>query len=222
MMSDKVEVWDLSTRIFHWALVVCVTGSYVSVEIFEDLDWHQNFGLTIFALLVFRIAWGFVGSTTARFTSFVRGPRAALAHLVALRRGTALKYTGHNPLGAFSVVAMVLILLTQVGLGLFSNDDLLWDGPLAPLISKGLSNSLTELHKINFNLLFALILIHVAAALIYLCRGENLIVPMITGVKRSEETGEPPPERLRFPRRRRALALCLMAAMVVYGVLQLS
>ena len=178
--------------------------------------------MTIFGLLVFRIVWGFVGSTTARFTSFVRGPRAALAHLVAMRRGTALKYTGHNPLGAYSIMAMLLILLTQVGLGLFSNDDLYWDGPLAPLISKGLSNTLTELHEINFNLLFALILVHVAAALVYLRRGENLIVPMITGVKRSEQTGEPAPGRLRFARPRSALALCLLAAMVVYGVLQLG
>jgi len=219
---DRVSVWDWPTRLFHWALVACIIGSYLSVEVFEDLDWHLRFGLTILGLLVFRLLWGLIGSTTARFASFVRGPRRVRAYAAAWWRGEAPAHTGHNPLGAVSVLAMLLLLAVQVGLGLFANDDIYWDGPLASHVAKETSDTLTELHELNFNLLLALIALHVLATLAYLKRGQNLITPMLTGRKRRQDTGEPAAERLRFAPAWAVAAAAAVAAASVYVVLQLG
>ena len=221
-MTDRVRVWDLPVRLVHWLLLVCVVGAWVSVEVFEDLDWHQRFGLGILGLLLFRIAWGFLGSTTARFGSFLRSPAAALAYLGAWRRREAPKYTGHNPLGAWSAVAMLLALLVQVSLGLFANDELFFEGPLASLVSERLSNRMTSWHELNFNLVLALVAVHVVAVLLYLQRGDNLIVPMLTGRKRGDAVGEPGPAGLRFAPLWLALVVAALAGAAVWGILQLG
>ena len=104
---QRIRVWDLPTRIFHWALVACVIGSFVSVKIGGNaMVWHGRFGLTVVGLLAFRLVWGFIGSTYARFAQFVRGPRAIKDYLQGRWQGE-----GHNPLGALSVLAAVLAVL---------------------------------------------------------------------------------------------------------------
>ena len=196
-MSDKpetlqpVKVWDLPTRLFHWTLVALMIAQWLTAEESSTMDWHIWGGYAVLALVLFRLIWGFVGSETARFSDFVRGPGAALEYVRALLRGETPHYLGHNPLGAWSIVAMLVLLLVQAGTGLFANDDILIEGPLYAWVSKGTSDWLTTIHKLNFNLLLLVIAVHLSAVLFYLLvKRENLVHPMLTGHKRL------PPEQL--------------------------
>ncbi len=184
----KARIWDAPTRLFHWLLVVLVPLQWWSAEE-ERLDLHIALGLSMLGLLIFRLLWGLFGSSTARFAGFVRGPRAVLAYL----RGRTGFLLGHSPLGALSVVALLGLLAVQVGLGLFASDeDGLYSGPLAYLIDPELSEELTELHEDNFDLLLVLIAIHVAAIAYYwLIRRDDLVTPMVTGMREAPE-GTPP------------------------------
>ena len=180
-----VKVWDLPTRLFHWSLVALMIVQWLTAEQSSTMDWHVWGGYAVLALVLFRLMWGLVGSDTARFSDFVRGPGAALAYAQAMRRSETPHYLGHNPLGAWSIVAMLVLLLIQAGTGLFANDDILIEGPLYTWVSKGTSDWLTTIHKLNFNLLLLVIAIHIAAVLFYLLvKRENLIHPMLSGRKR--------------------------------------
>jgi cytochrome b len=180
-------VWDLPTRLFHWLLLICVIASFVTGNIGGIvLEYHMLSGYAILVLLIFRLAWGFVGSRTARFSSFVKDPATVLAHVATvLKKKTEDPYLGHNPLGGWSIVAMLLVMFVQVATGLFANDDILTEGPLYVWVSKETSNMLTWVHLINRFVLVALIAIHIFAVFFYFFfKNENLIVPMITGRKR--------------------------------------
>lgn len=194
-----MRVWDLPTRLFHWTLVALVALLWVSGEFggldltlslpgkrvlyLSNMDVHALAGQGVFVLLVFRLLWGLWGSTTARFAHFVSGPRAVWAELRALLAGRVPDAVGHNPLGALSILAMLALLAVQVGTGLFARDDFFFEGPLAHRVTEETSERLTGLHHENFEILQALILLHVGAVLYYWARGRNLVVPMITGRK---------------------------------------
>ena len=172
----KRPVWDLPTRLFHWSLVALIAFSWWSAEN-DELDMHVWSGMAVLTLLLFRLLWGFFGSSTARFTSFVRGPRMVVDYL----RG-AWKGIGHSPLGALSVLALLGASAIEVVTGLFSMDeDGLVSGPLARLISMDFSDEIAELHEEFFNVLLALVLLHVAAIIYYRLRGKRLVGAMITG-----------------------------------------
>lgn len=175
----RVRVWDLPTRIFHWALVACVIGAFVTAKIGGTaMLWHGRLGLTILGLLVFRLAWGVVGSTYARFATFVRGPAAVMATLKHGWDGA-----GHNPLGALSVLAMLAVLSLMVGTGLFGNDDIAFEGPLYALVGKELSDRLTGIHHLGEKAVIVLVLLHVAAIAFYArVKRRNLVKPMLTGI----------------------------------------
>ena len=175
---QRVRIWDLPTRLVHWALVAFVALSWWSAEN-GVMDWHRYSGYTILGLLVFRVYWGFFGSATARFAEFVKGPRAVIDYV----RGVTAKPFGHNPLGAISVVLILLLLLTQVGLGLFAVDiDGLESGPLSRYVSFDTGRALAESHELVFNILMVVIVLHIAAILAYLIfKRDNLIGAMITG-----------------------------------------
>ena len=193
--SSRVLVWDLPTRLFHWLLLVCVILSFVTGNIGGNvLEYHLLSGYAILVLLIFRLAWGFVGSRTARFSSFVKGPATVLSHLrVLLQKKTEKPYLGHNPLGGWSIVAMLLVLFLQVATGLFANDDILTQGPLYVWVSKETSNLLTWVHLINRFVLVALIAVHVCAVFFYFFfKHENLIMPMVSGRKRWHAAVENP------------------------------
>lgn len=185
----RVRIWDRPTRLFHWALVVLIAFSWWSAEE-EYLDWHIWSGLAVCALLVFRLLWGFVGSSTARFVNFVRGPRQILYYLGDMKDWRSV---GHSPLGALSVLAMLGAIAVQVALGLFAVDkDGLYEGPLARLVDLDLSEDLTDLHEDWFNVLLVLIGLHLAALLFYrLVLGKKLIMPMVTGSGEADESAEP-------------------------------
>lgn len=183
----KIFVWDLPLRLFHWLLAVLVVVSWVSVEIGGNaMQIHMLSGYTILALVLFRILWGFAGSHHARFSSFVRAPAAAIAYLSAMRRNAADRHLGHNPAGGWSVIAMLTVLLVQAATGLFSNDDIATQGPLANLVSKAVSDRITGIHHLNVKLLYVLIGLHLAAVAFYFFyKRENLVRPMLTGFKDS-------------------------------------
>ena len=176
---ERVRIWDLPTRLFHWTLVGLIGFSWWSAEE-EHLDWHIWSGLAVLSLLVFRLLWGLIGSSTARFVNFVRGPTSIFAYLKDMKGWRPI---GHSPLGALSVLAMLGAIAVQVGLGLFSTDkDGLYEGPLAYLVSLDASEEIADLHEDWFDVLLVLIGLHLAALLFYrLVLGKKLIGPMITG-----------------------------------------
>jgi cytochrome b len=182
---NKVLVWDLPLRLFHWLLVLLVVVSVVSAQIGGNaMQIHMLSGYTILTLLLFRILWGFAGSTHARFASFVRGPAAVVSYLRGLPRNEPGAHLGHNPAGAWSVILMLAVLLLQVATGLFANDDISTEGPLAKLVSKALSDRITGVHHLNVVLLYVLIGLHLSAVAFYLFyKRENLVKPMLTGFK---------------------------------------
>ncbi len=176
--SARVRIWDGPTRIFHWAIVLLIPAMWWTAEN-EQTALHVTLGLVMVALIAFRLIWGLIGSSTARFASFLKGPRRVRSHL----RGDGVRAIGHSPLGGWSVAAMLLVLVIQVGLGLFAeDDDGLVAGPLSSLVSVETAETLTEQHEFMFNVLLALIALHIAAVLYYaLVKRRNLVGPMISG-----------------------------------------
>lgn len=174
-----MKVWDLPTRLFHWLLVLVVGFSWYSAET-GMMDWHYRSGIAALALLAFRLIWGFAGGSTARFRHFLHSPRKALSYL----RSPAGPPTssGHNPLGGYSVVAMLSALIVQVVSGVFAVDvDGLESGPLSYLISFDQGRRAAEIHEIAFTVILALVVLHVLAIIYYRLSGRRLLVPMITG-----------------------------------------
>ena len=184
MTQKRIRVWDLPTRIFHWLLVLTVIGAIVSGQIGGNwIDWHARLGLFAAGLIVFRLVWGLIGSTYARFRQFFPTPARIRAYLAGQWRGE-----GHNPLGALSVFALLGVLGGQIVSGLFANDDIAFTGPLYDLVGKSLSNRLTGLHHLLADGLMILIGLHIAAILFYVhVRKQNLVKPMLTGDKLADE-----------------------------------
>jgi cytochrome b len=181
------RVWDLPVRLTHWLLAALIAFSWWSVK-YDHTDWHIWSGIAILTLLLFRLMWGFVGSSTARFANFVRGPRQVLRYLHGDWRGI-----GHSPLGALSILALYLVTAIQVGLGLLNeDDDGLYAGPLASFLSPDTTDKIRDFHELNFYILLGLIGLHVAAILYYrLVRGKKLTRPMITGRAAIDPAAEP-------------------------------
>ncbi len=175
-----IRLWDLPLRVFHWSLVVAVTTAIVTGEIGgEWMPVHAKAGLTVVGLVVFRIVWGLVGSTHARFLNFVPTWSKLHAYLKGQWRGV-----GHNPLGALSVLALLGLLAAQVTTGLFSSDDISFNGPWFNAIDEALASRMGGLHKQFANILWWLMGLHVVAIVFYLLfKRENLVKPMVTGWK---------------------------------------
>jgi cytochrome b len=231
-MADKneqrIRIWDLPVRLFHWTLVVLMAVSYFSGQAGGDwMKLHFWSGYAILTLLLFRIAWGFVGSTTARFSHFVKGPVAAFEHLRELAGADRPRDVGHNPLGGAMVIALLLGLLLQVVAGLFAadTDTGLVSGPLANLAPDKWVNRATSFHHFWVNVLLVLVALHVLAALIYLVwKRQNLIIAMCSGRKRLDDVVPPgkPAPALSFASGRLALSLLIVAAAIVYFIVRLG
>lgn len=212
--SFKIRVWDLPTRLFHWTLAALVTGSFVSVKL-GNMVWHGRLGYAVLALLLFRLVWGFAGGGYSRFSAFVRGPGSVMAYLRGASHGP-----GHNPLGALSVLAMLAALLFQASSGLFTNDDIAFEGPLSHRVSGALSSLLTTWHRLNENILIALVVVHVAAIVYYRLRlRQDLIGPMLTGDALLSRPYPGSPDNLAM--RLRALAIATVCAALVAWIIAL-
>jgi cytochrome b len=183
-MPNKVRVWDLPTRVFHWSLVICVVGLAISgYRGGSAMEWHARMGYAVLTLLLFRIVWGFVGGRWSRFASFLYSPGSVVNYL----RGTPHPdhLVGHNPLGAGSVFAMLVFLLAQIATGLVGDDEVSFTGPLNRFVESSKGLAATWYHKqIGQWILLALLVLHVAAVLYYLWKkNDNLIQPMVQGDK---------------------------------------
>jgi cytochrome b len=186
--SRKIKVWDAGVRLFHWIIVVLVALSYYSAEqdkfgVWADVHLWSGFG--VITLVCWRIVWGFAGSDTARFSRFVRGPKAITAYL----KGEKPKHAGHNPLGALAVVLMLLWLLAIAVLGLYSSDGMMFEGPLAGSNSEDMQ----ELHEFLGELFYWMIALHIAVVIWYAAAKKmNLLLPMITGEKSRDQVVDEP------------------------------
>ncbi|MEP0190579.1 MAG: cytochrome b/b6 domain-containing protein [Erythrobacter sp.] len=190
-VESNVRVWDLPVRVSHWGFALLVPAMWYTAE-YSHWGWHKRFGLVLLGLLVFRFLCGCFGTRTARFVSFVKGPRAVLAYL----RGHGASGVGHTPIGALSVVALLLAMSVQVGMGLFAGDP--YDGatgPLNILVGVETADWLTNTHEWFYWVVLGLVALHLAAIAFYtLIRRKKLIVPMITGKRQSDAAQGNDPE----------------------------
>jgi cytochrome b len=178
-LTPTLRIWDLPTRLFHWLLVLSITGALVTINIGGAwMDWHVRFGIASFVLLLFRLIWGLIGPRYARFSQFLSSPAKTLTYL---REKKGTRHAGHNPLGAWSVLAMLGLFLFQSSTGLFANDDVMTQGPLAQFVSNDTVALFTRLHRLSEYALYAIIALHLAAIAFYSFRGEGLVKPMVTG-----------------------------------------
>jgi cytochrome b len=181
---NRVRVWDLPTRVFHWSLVFFFAGLVITGEIGGPaMVWHFRFGYCVLSLLLFRFVWGFAGGRWSRFSVFITGPATILRY--ARGEGTAQQSVGHNPLGALSVLALLAFAMLQVSAGLFSDDEIATAGPLAKMVSGSWVSFATYYHtKIGKIILIVLVQLHIAAIIFYrVRRSENLVLPMLNGDK---------------------------------------
>ena len=181
MKPTTVLVWDLPLRLFHWLLLICVAGALITVQ-FKAMDWPGRFGLAVLGLLTFRLVWGLIGSTHARFWSFAPGPKTLADYLRGRWHGL-----GHNPLGALSVFAILAALAFQSVTGLFADDVIAYTGPLRRAVSSATASQLTSWHMRMEWEIYGLIALHLAAIAFHeFIKRERLVKPMITGRKAVE------------------------------------
>ncbi|MDR0563494.1 MAG: cytochrome b/b6 domain-containing protein [Azoarcus sp.] len=179
MEKRRVRVWDVPTRLFHWLLVLLTIAAFITGFKGEFIELHGQIGLAIVGLLAFRLVWGIIGSTYARFAQFVPGPGRLLAYLRGQWHGL-----GHNPLGAFSVLGLLALMLFQVCSGLVSDNEAGFAGPLKNLISHEMAVFLTGLHTKNIWLIIGLVSLHVLSiAFYFVAKNNNMLTPMFTGYK---------------------------------------
>jgi cytochrome b len=214
--SSQVRVWDAPTRLFHWIIVALLACSWYSADN-GLMTVHLWSGTLLLTLLLFRITWGFLGSTTSRFSNFLHLPPRVFGYFKALMNDRQLLYAGHNPAGGLMVTALITLLLAQGVSGLLSNDGIRFNAPLALWVSADMSDRLTELHGFLFNVILLLAWMHVVAVFFYLfVKKENLIKPMITGYKHRDHL--PRELNLKFVHWAIALAVLGAAAAVVGSI----
>jgi cytochrome b len=192
--TTRIRVWDLPTRMFHWLLAALVVFSFTTGRIGGDwMAWHLRSGYAVLALLAFRIAWGFLGSDTARFARFLRGPRAALAYARETLAGRHPFIAGHNPLGGWMIVAMLAALAFQAGTGLFADDEIATQGPLAVKVSSEVVSRMSALHSYGEWVVVGLVVLHGIAIAVYrMAWNVRLAGPMVHGwMAAPSEAGEP-------------------------------
>lgn len=223
--APAVRAWDLPTRVFHWTLVALVLCAWVSFEFSEAFDdprlvWHRWNGLALLTLIVWRLLWGIAGPHNVRFAAFVRAPWTAASYGIDLVRGTPRRFLGHNPLGAYMVLALLAVAGTIAGLGLFAvEENDLATGPLYRLAGNELAKVATGWHRYLFEpVLLVLIAAHIAANVLYgIVKKEPLIPAMITGKKPADVYEDAPAGLDPGQPIARALLLLVLAALIVFG-----
>ena len=212
------KLWDLPVRLSHWLLVIGVVTAFVTAH-YDAMDLHQYNGYMLLWVVLFRLLWGITGSTSARFLNFLHGPGAVFAYLRGGNEHGGKRWPGHNPIGGWAVVLMLLALLVQAITGLFSgNEDVMFDGPLVHLVSTHTVHKVSGFHGNWFYFaVLTLLVIHIGANLAYrFVKKQDLITPMITGYAPIDEADA---ERLSFAPLWRAIACVGLAAVPVLGLL---
>ena len=219
--DSKVRAWDLPTRVFHWLLALLIVSAVLTRKFGGiELYWHKLNGYAVLTLLVYRVIWGFIGGSTARFSAFIHSPWRAMCYGgdILLRRSR--RYLGHNPLGGWMVLALLGVLAFQTLTGLFANDDALAEGPLVGLVSYDMSGYLSTLHRMGIKIVAGLVAVHIAVNLAYrFWKKEDLITPMLTGMKKRDYYQDQFEARFGSPWL--ALICLLLAAGIVVGSIKL-
>jgi cytochrome b len=224
-MKRTLRIWDLPTRLFHWLLVVCIACAVICVNIGGNLmQWHAYFGYAALSLVLFRVLWGFIGAVHSRFVTFVPSPQRLIAFLSG-KQGGGL---GHSPLGSLSVIALLLVVGIQASTGLFTDDDIAFQGPLAKYVPNATVSLLSSIHALNSNILFGLIGLHLLAIGYYQwVKRASIVMPMIQGDKEVdlERDGSGLPafalhaSKDGAPQRLTALvSLCAIAVLLLYAL----
>ena len=213
-MSDKkirIKVWDASTRFFHWSMIVLLVALWWTAE--EGyMEWHQILAYSLGAILVFRWIWGFIGSETSKFSSFLKSPRQVIEYAKQQKQQKQLKpHIGHNPLGGYMVLVLMLLVSAQFVSGLFASDDIFTEGPLYASVSSNVAETLTWIHRNLFYLVLGLVIFHVAAVVLHTVKGDKLVLAMLTGKKEVNTSDE---KTLKF----QSTILSLLLWLIVFGV----
>jgi cytochrome b len=210
--TRRLKVWDPWIRLMHWSIVLLLPFSWWTAET-GRFDWHFLSGYTILTLLLFRIAWGFVGSHTARFRNFLKSPLEALRHLGHLRQRPRGVEIGHNAAGGWMVLVLLLVLLAQAVTGLAADDAIMTKGPLADLAGERWSDIATRIHLRVYWVILGCAVLHILAILAYrVIRGQNLVQPMITGELKLPVAYAGPRPHMGHP----VLAIVLIAAAAAF------
>jgi cytochrome b len=227
--GQNVKAWDWPTRAFHWTLVLCIVSAWASFKLADrigdpTLIWHRWNGYTILVLLVFRVIWGFVGSSTSRFSAFVTWPWHAAGYAFDLVRGGKRPFLGHNPLGAWMILALLSAVAVQGMLGLFSLEhNELVAGPLKRLIAHELSEKVTKWHVWFFNVILAMVALHITANVLYgLVKKDPLIRAMVTGRKPAEVYEDQSEAQIVPAVGMKAFVSLLIAGCIVFGGIVLA
>ena len=214
--TSTIQVWDISVRIFHWALVLGMGFLWYSGEEGGNIMlWHMYIGYTLLGLVIYRLCWGLYGSYYASFSTFLASPKTIFHYLKALQSAQPAHYLSHNPLGGWMALLLMILVAIQATTGLFSSDDILTEGPLYSWVSSATASTLTGIHKLNFNLLLLCAGLHIGAVLIHRLKGENLVKPMLTGQKSAPNTTAHP-----VPYGRMVFTVLISAAPVIWLVTQ--
>lgn len=213
-----VRVWDLPTRLFHWLLALTLIAGWVTQELgLKWMEWHMTFGYVTLFLVIFRVFWGLAGSINARFTNFVVGPRRVWQYARSWLAGNPPRFSGHNPLGGWAVLAMLSLSLIQATSGLFNSDEVMYSGPWHHAAPSALTDRMEAIHGLNFDLLAGLVLLHMVAVASYWLRWRyNLVRAMWTGRRRRGEID--PSQGIEGSRLLLALVLALVAGAIVWLV----
>ncbi len=211
-IMQKVLVWDIPTRFFHWLLVASLLAQYATAEWFENaIQWHFYIGYFTLFLVVFRVLWGLVGTHYARFNSFVTGPRDVVNYIMTLFDKHSASSVGHNPLGGWFVIVMLVLVAVQAVSGLFMTDDIFLDGPYRQLADKETLALMNTLHHLAFDILLYVIALHIAAVIFYGVYKKQKLVPAMVHGKKESKTAGISDSRLVI-----ALLVALLAAAIVY------
>jgi cytochrome b len=212
----RVFVWDAPTRLFHWGVAALVTAAYLTWRL-DWMDWHERAGDAVLALVLFRILWGFFGSDTARFARFLAAPRAAARHLACAFRREPDACAGHNPAGGWMVLLLLLLLLAESLSGLYVANDVADEGPFTERLPASVSNAITTLHSLLWDALLAGVVLHLLAIAVYaIAKGQNLLLPMISGWKTLPQALPPP----HMAGRARAAALLGLSALATAALVR--
>ena len=216
-MQNKL-IWDLPTRLFHWLLVASVVAQYVTAEWLDNaVQWHFYIGYFTLGLLIFRIIWGFVGPAYARFGQFVKGPKAVIGYIGNLFNKNSPAVAGHNPLGGWFVIVMLVLLSIQAVSGLFMTDDIFLDGPYRHVVSENTLDIMNKLHHLAFDILIWVIALHISAILFYaVYKKQKLVPPMVHGKKATND------KAIASSRLWLALVVALVSAAAVYYIVEIA
>ena len=210
-MNNKIKVWDIPTRIFHWGMIVLLISLWWTADAGE-MDWHQVLAYSLMIFIVFRLIWGIIGSDTSRFNHFIKHPKTVLNYMKQTKHKGVFSSVGHNPLGGYMVIFLIILVSAQLITGLFTTDEIFTEGPLYPLVSSETVALMSWLHKKVFYVMLGFTFIHVLAVVYHGIKGDKLIGPMITGYKQVSEIGQ---LELRFKPALMALLLLVLVAGLV-------